>query len=382
LPTMSSWWNTIALPIISFMRRQNYPENSLDAYIVLFRDEILPLLGPFKTSAVYPSWLTDDHTPVEFSLLLGSRTKSSVRFAFEPLALSLAGDHSIATLRRTLEQLARAFTLEPKFDLEWFDICANELLLSEAQTRAVTDLPASETWIGFDCAHYSACAKVYFMPRVRSFALKETVEDMMLRTTTRLGLDKPWAKISQFLSRFLPGDRPEIDIVAIDCIPGAKNRFKIYFRVDLVSYAQIEYFLTLGGMVSTADIYAGLRNTRLMWDAMTNVNGTPTKSFYFPAALIYYELKLADDMPSSKVYLPVRRYHSNDLETSRGVEHLVSQLSDTSTANEGYADFMQTTFSHRMLSTRTGIHTYVGCTVKPSGSSISVYYNAEAFAAE
>jgi hypothetical protein len=85
---------------------------------------------------------------VEFSIILGNGTKPSVRFAFEPSALPLAGDRSITTLRRALEQLAGALKMKPKFDLEWFDICAEELLLSEAQERPVTNLPVSETCLG------------------------------------------------------------------------------------------------------------------------------------------------------------------------------------------------------------------------------------------
>jgi len=383
---MSSWWNTIALPVITFMRRQNYPDGSLDVYAVFWRDEILPLLGPCKAPA-YPSWITDDHTPVEFSAILGNGIKSSIRFSFEPSAVPLAGDRSRATLKRLLERLTCTLTMKSKFDLEWFDICADELLLSEGAERVLTDVPVSETCIGIDCAHRSANVKVYFMPRVRSLISRETPEDMIKRTTDRMGLSKPWATILQFLFRFPPGDSPEIEIVAIDCVPAAKNRLKIYFRTDLGSYAQMEHFLTLGGMLPAADVSTGLCNAQLIWDAMTAVHGVtadevPARSSYFPGALIYYELRQGADLPSSKVYLPVQRYFPNDLEISRAIEYLASQLPDASSLANDYSHFIQQTFSHRLLSNRTGVHTYVACTVKPGESDISVYYNPETFAPE
>ncbi|KAF8190354.1 aromatic prenyltransferase [Mycena galopus ATCC 62051] len=270
------------------MRRQNYPADSIDAYTAFWRTEILPLFGPCKTPA-YPSWITDDHTPVEFSAILGNGTESLVRFSFEPSALPLAGDRSRATLKRTIQRLGCALTMGSKLDLEWFDICADELLLSEGEERVSTNLPVSETCIGIDFAHYSADIKVYFMPHVRSLVSNESPEEMIKRTTNRMGLDKPWAIILQFLSHFPPECRPKIDIVAIDCAPAAKNRLKIYFRTDLVSYAQMEDFLTLGGMLSMTDVSAGLRNAQLIWDALTSV--APSKASYFPGALIYYELK-------------------------------------------------------------------------------------------
>ncbi|KAJ7139648.1 aromatic prenyltransferase [Mycena epipterygia] len=384
------------------MRHANYPEDAMQSYTLFFRKEILPLLGSCTTPP-YPSWITDDHTPVEFSLILGKKTKSSVRFAMEPV--SLVEECSITALRHTLERLSFPVVVNPRSDLEWFDICAEEFLLPEAHQRPKHDQPVSElciditsivielfwysrSFLGFDCAHYSAAAKVYFMPRVRSFVTKETPEDMMKRATCRMGLENSWTAVSQFLSRFLPGARSEIEIIAIDCLQGTQNRLKIYFRTDILSYSHMEYFLTLGGTLSTAGVSTGLHNARLMWDAMTKVdsaaNSLPTHSSYFPAALIYYELRQGDDIPSSKVYLPVQRYLPNDFEISKGVGRLAASLSGSSIINpSSYPDFIQTMFPHRDLSTRTGIHTYVGCTVKPrGGSDISVYYSPEAFAPE
>jgi DMATS type aromatic prenyltransferase len=177
--------------------------------------------------------------------------------------------------------------------------------------------------------------KVYFMPRVRAFVTKESPEEMMTRLTSRLGLDKPWAKITQFLSRLLPGDKPEIEIAAVDCAPGAQNRLKIYFRTDLLSYSHMEYLLTLGGSLATADV----STVRVLWAALTD--GTPAgSSRYFRSGLIYYELRPDQDSPSSKVYLPVQRYFSNDLAVSKAISRL-DHISGFSAANP-YPRFAQT----------------------------------------
>ncbi|KAJ6471943.1 tryptophan dimethylallyltransferase-domain-containing protein [Mycena sanguinolenta] len=372
---MSLWWNATLLPIISFMRHAGYPEDAVQSYNLFFRAKILPLLGPPGCS--YPSWMTDDHTPLEFSLTRGSTSELLVRFAIEPSALPLAGDRSVGTLRNTLQSLSLSLDMKPDFDLEWFDICAKHLLLADVHSlpEHMDHCPVSEVFIGFDCAHYSAAMKVYFMPRIRALATKESSEDMLTLATTGMGLEKPWMEVIRFLSRFALNDRPEIEIVAVDCVPGAKNRLKIYFRTHLLSYAHMEDFLTLGGALS--DVSVGLRKARLLWNAMTS--GTPTGSTrYFPSGLIYYELRQNRDLPSSKVYLPVHRYLPNDLTISKAIESLDFPLS-FSTA---YSSFAQAVFSHRALSARTGIHTYVCCTVKPGGGDISLYYSPEAFAPE
>ncbi len=170
--------------------------------------------------------------------------------------------------------------------------------------------------------------KVYFVPRIRALVTNESPEEMMAKTTARLGVDKPWARITDFLSRFLPGDRPEIEIVAVDCVPSAQNRLKIYFRTNLLSYAHMEYFLTLGGTLSSTELSAGLHKARELWDTLT-ADGTPAGSRFFPSGLIYYELRQKRDNPSSKVYLPVRRYLPDDLAISKALEGLDSRLSDS-----------------------------------------------------
>ena len=162
----------------------------------------------------------------------------------------------------------------------------------------------------------------------------------MTRVTSRLGLEKPWAKITHFLSRFLPGDRPEVEIVAVDCVPGAKNRLKIYFRTDILSYSHMEYFLTLAGALSS-DVSAGLHNARFLWAAMTAGGTSAQPSRYFRSGLIYYELRQDRDNPSSKVYLPVRRYLPDDLAISKSIENLASHLSGFSITNP-YSRFTQT----------------------------------------
>lgn len=178
------------------------------------------------------------------------------------------------------------------------------------------------------------------MPRIRTLITKETPLEMMGRLTRRMGLEKSWAKILHFLSHFLPGDCPEIEIVAIDCVPGAKNRLKIYFRTDILSYSHMEYFLTLGGAIT--DITAALHKAKVLWKAMTQGgdDASPTQAPYFRSGLVYYELKYGDDTPSSKAYLPLRRYLSSDLEASRGVERLVANLPGCAVP-DNYPDFIQ-----------------------------------------
>jgi hypothetical protein len=145
---MPFWWNTSALPIIAFMRFTNYPEDAIQLYILFFQAEILSILGPSQPP-IYPSWMTDDHTPLEFSLVLGKSGDTLIRFAIEPSALPLAGDRSIGTLRNLLQRLSSSLIMKPDFSLDWFDICAQELLLADTlHPRKDTGQPLPEPFIG------------------------------------------------------------------------------------------------------------------------------------------------------------------------------------------------------------------------------------------
>ncbi|KAJ7779889.1 tryptophan dimethylallyltransferase-domain-containing protein [Mycena metata] len=368
---MSFWWNTSILPILAFMREANYPEDAVQSYTLFFQAKILPLLA--LPESAYPSWMTDDHTPLELSLFLGKTGDPLVRFAIEASALPQAGDRSIRTFRNALQRLSLSLVMEPEFNLDWFDICAEELLLADTQQPLESKgHPVSETFIGFDCGHYSAGMKIYFAPRIRALVTGESPEQMLAQLAPRLGLESPWTKITHFLSGFPAGDRPEIEIVAVDCVPGAQNRLKIYFRTDLVSYAQLEYFLTLGDALPSADVSAGLDQARLLWEALTcNVTAAG-----FRSGLVYYELRQNRENPSSKVYIPAQRGLPNDLAVAKSIATLESRLSTP------YPRFVQAVFPHRSLSARSGIHTYACCTVKPCGGGISLYYSPEAFAPE
>ncbi|KAK7050259.1 Pyr-redox-2 domain-containing protein [Favolaschia claudopus] len=377
---MTSWWHTTILPIIAFMRQADYPEVAVQSYTAFFQAAVLPLLGPAGEKPLYASWMTDDHTPLEFSLIVAKTGERLIRFSIEPYVLAHSGDTYIGSLRDALLRLSVAITPTSPFSLDWFDICAEELL-SIADMQVTKPGCTSQTFIGFDCAHDSVSMKVYFIPRIRALATKELPEEMLARTVFRLQLEKPWEKIAQFLSRFLPGDQPEAEIVAVDCVPGHKNRLKIYFRTHIFSFSHLEFLLTLGGTVDPSDVSDGLHKAHTLWNAVT-ANGPSAGSFrYFRSALVYYELRSDSDNPSSKVYLPIQRYLPNDLVAAKAIDCLGSYLPGFSSTNP-YSRFTQAVFDHRALSARAGIHTYACCTVKPVGSEISLYYNPEAFAQE
>ncbi|KAK6972169.1 hypothetical protein R3P38DRAFT_3240402 [Favolaschia claudopus] len=102
------------------------------SYTLLLQAEILPLLG--HSDPACPSWMTDDHTPLEFSLVL-------------------AKTDELLSLRKVLTNLSNAMTMQLNFGLDWFDVCAEELLLGDTQSAP---------------PHMKNRIKIYFRTRISS----------------------------------------------------------------------------------------------------------------------------------------------------------------------------------------------------------------------
>lgn len=80
----------------------------------------------------YVSYMTDDHTPVEFSCVFDSSGKPVVRFSIDPIARQETG-HALAI--KLFEDYGSSLKLSDA-DLAWCRICAEELTMMTPDTNA------------------------------------------------------------------------------------------------------------------------------------------------------------------------------------------------------------------------------------------------------
>ena len=85
----------------------------------------------FKDDSHYVSYMTDDHSPVEFSCVFDPSGKAVVRFSIDPVARQEAGREPAIKL---FESYGSSFKLSDA-DLAWCRICAEELTMSTPDVR-------------------------------------------------------------------------------------------------------------------------------------------------------------------------------------------------------------------------------------------------------
>ncbi|KAF8519632.1 tryptophan dimethylallyltransferase-domain-containing protein [Hysterangium stoloniferum] len=178
--------------------------------------------------------MTDDHSPMELSWQFDKDGGAVARFAIDPVRRQSEGD--ARGPMGLFQDLASLKVLAPGVDLDW---CRTQY------------------FVGFDFSSAGIVLKVYFLPETRSTLTSVSKTTLVTDCLTVLStpssscpspqdLLTPWKKVASFFDS-LPADlTPNINIVAVDCVPSKQNRVKIYARTPRTSLSNLRRFLTLG----------------------------------------------------------------------------------------------------------------------------------------
>lgn len=191
--------------------------------------------------------------------------------------------------------------------------------------------------------------------------------------------------------------RPTVEIVATDCSDPAESRIKVYVRTKSTKFSDLEGLMTLGGAVNGRVASEAMSALKDLWETVMGVETTTpgwknrrltprvsedaNDKHITGGLLLYYELKPGHDLPFPKVYLPVRHYCQDDLQIATGMQTYHARKGRAFV--DRYAQDVDYIFgSHRPLSSRTGIHTYVSLAIKKRDYEVTSYFNPEAYAPE
>jgi DMATS type aromatic prenyltransferase len=114
-------------------------------------------------------------------------------------------------------------------------------------------------------------------------------------------------------------ERPVPDMIAVDCVPSAQNRIKVYFRSDATTLDEIVRIVRLGGALDDDPLIK--QTTDLIEELWTHIfPGVGRHDHIKPSCpkkvahgfLIYFEMKLGSERLWPKVYFPVRHYCESD----------------------------------------------------------------------
>ncbi|KAL5332454.1 aromatic prenyltransferase [Aspergillus crustosus] len=398
-------WLCATAPILfRLLDHANYNSQSKSWYRSFYSQSIVPALGPRPQPTNIPFWrsfMTDDHSPIEYSWNFTAQQETTVRFAIEPIN-SLAGSakdpfNQIAP-GKFLEQIA---LLNPEVDLTWYYTFAEAFYVEPGITeRTGQRLPTtSQAFVGFDLNRQGKLLpKVYMMPTVKAAQTGLSPGEIVLTALQRLELQganilTAWNVVQDYIRSKPTGSEPTVEMVSFDCIHprSHSSRIKIYVRSPHMSLSVAKDMYTLGGRIVGDDTAKSLEALEQLWRLSLNVAPDVGENKEIPprnerhanhrtgGVIFNYELTPGSAVPEPKLYIPVRHYAPNDRAISEGIAAFF-RWQEWNRHSESYLEAIQDIFSDHPLDTTTGTQTYISFSYKKKqGAYVSVYYSPRIF---
>ncbi|KAI0193055.1 aromatic prenyltransferase [Xylaria flabelliformis] len=255
--------------------------------------------------------MTDDGTPLELSWNWGTWP--------DPRNL-LAGSVFQDDSNRTLPDMR----LESFYYLKDFFDGRTENETSDDKpwilSRSLRDHNSS-IFYAFDLTEAVTTAIVYFSPKYRAESMGKSNLEVILQGIKGLPYctadNLPALPMFSNFSNDAASKELEYEMLAIDLIDPLQWRFKVYFRSRETSFDSLNRIITLGDRIKHTNMQQGLKDLRCLWNAIFGANEPsihPLKENNHRTAGILYnvDLRIGDQYPVAKVYLPVRHYSTSD----------------------------------------------------------------------
>lgn len=331
------WWSKQAgKGLAVLLHHAGYPQDLQYRDLKFFAEIVAPRLGVSaecvgENSTRWPSFMTDDGTPLELSWDWGTTDQPpTIRYSIEPIGLHAGGplDTNNRVAGPALQQ-DLIHTL-PDMRLEWFNHFQNFLNphKEDIYRPVVAEDHNTSIFYAFDLSAARITVKTYFFPKFRANASRLSNLDILSQAIQSApyvtqGNLEAWSLFHDF-SCEPQNIGLEHEMLAIDHIDPLESRLKIYFRNRETSFSSVINVMTLGGRISNPKLYQGLKDLHRLWNAVFEVDAGPDESLphmgHRTAGILYnVEFKLGDTIPIAKIYLPVRHYSSSDDAILRGL---------------------------------------------------------------
>ncbi|KAI1288714.1 tryptophan dimethylallyltransferase-domain-containing protein [Xylaria venustula] len=380
------WYQHVGKALGVLLFNAGYSYDAQYRSLAFFMKLIAPNLGIFHIDACTSSWhsfMTDDGSPLELSWDWGtSDSQPTIRYSIEPI-----GQKAGTTLDPLNLIVGPVFEdqlvqLLQNLSLEWFHHFQEFFKGLDDDGQELVDLQDHNTSVfyAFDLTDTDTVAKVYFFPKSRAIAHKESNLEVLVQAirSAPYSTDSNLNALTTFVefSSDIASAGLEYEMLAIDLIDPLESRIKIYFRCRETTFDSVAKIMTLGGRICNPNLHRGLGDLRELWGALFGVCGDhPLKEVHHRTGGMLYnvEFRLGDLCPVAKIYLPVRHYSSSDGAVIRGIDKFF-QSRRRGAYMKAYKDVMTTLFGSEELATRSGAQTYVGCSIRPNGALRLVSY--------
>ncbi len=313
-----------------------------EALIAPWGDTLLP------DAPAWPSDITDDHTPFEFSVVFGSSSPE--------LRILVEAQGTSPTLAATMEagrELNRALALRG----------ADLSRLAQVEDLFFPERPEGR----FALWHAAALVegrepafRVYLNPQVNGKSLAHaTVEEAL----GRLGFAGAWSFVAEAARRAPPTD--EIRYFSLDLAADARARAKVYIYHHQATTADLERAASL------ASSYVPGAATEFYEAIAGSIN--PVQATAPATCLAFVEGQAAPT--SSTLHVPIRFLADNDRVARQGLRAYFIKKGIPVDAYDRVVDAA----ARRPLASGSGLHTYASLRSEPRGPRVTVYVATEAF---
>ncbi len=309
------------------------------------------LVGEARLPDGFPSHITDDHTPFEFSMVLSPSRKPELRLLAEPWSDDATLQGTATAGERVKELLAG----RPGVDLSRLALVQDLFMTDDPQGPFVI-------WFAATLSHRApARFKVYLNPEVRGPSEAPGLVQTMLE---RLGLASCYPHVAEAARR--GPQRDVLRFVSLDLEATAAARVKVYLFHTEPHEDDIAHVVSLA---KHGDVALARRFLR----TVSGGEGVYASSKDVGTCLAFTGPGAPD---SCTLHFPIRAFAGNDETAAARIETALTELRATPDIYRRAIG----SFARRPLAQGVGIHTYAALGMEAQGPKVNLYLSPEQFA--
>jgi DMATS type aromatic prenyltransferase len=384
----------------TLLSRAQYSTERQSRALQFYLQVVIPNLGPGQDLDMnqnpWPSFMTDDFSPLEFSWNWGSLRSPvapTIRVSFEAIGAQAKTSTDPWNSASTLNLLANLQATTPNVDLYNFEQLSPYLLPDSTITIAEPPLEVhgyqSSLFLAAEFVSQEPTIKVYWLPLLKALQTSQSVSAIICQALRSLAVSLEGFSAIHQLVDFLENKAPSLGlqpfIVATDCITVSKSRIKVYARCQETSFASVEAMMSL--FDKNQNISKGIRELRDLWkltlvpdEDFCATKDLPSTLHVTAGMLYYFEANPNSNQIATKVYLPMKHYGKNDQAVAMGLATFLNSRGSHYTEHiKGYMKALDDICTYRSLSSASGLQNYISCCIKDGSLELTSYLSPEIF---